>query len=331
MKNIQKILSLLLASALLLAIPACGSEADAPGETTSNTQISDTAATTAPEEPTPATGYTGILTYDQAYEAGYYSCMYITPDTVHLWNNAAEPNLKDPTASDGFATAYTEPLPRATFEKATAAITEEFLAKDISDYAERAEARQTSLAAPDTHIAVYRDGELCRHRDGVIERIATDAYGFLALFAELSAVRDEIVAQGDAPDTRKTIAVLRYTLRANKCLVEYYTAKEAVTWECTAPPDLNAPLSAVDEQTKSVYPRTADGLLTELGQISEYLPMRVYAVDPAEIGDGSAFEVIVCYREDGSRRIISAHTTEDGSQTLNRIRANFAAYWATPA
>lgn len=331
MKNVQKIFTLLLTAALLLVLPACGNEVRQPGETetTSNTQISDTPQPT--DAPTPESAYAGILTYDQAYEAGYYSCMYLTPDTVHLWNSTAEPDLQDPTASDGFATAYAEPLSRATFEKVTAAITEEFLATSASDRAERAEKRQTTLAAPDTHIAVYRDGELCRHRDGVVERIAADADGFLALFAELSAVRDEIVAQGDAPDTRKTVAVLRYTLRANKCLAEYYTAKEAVTWECTAPPDLNSPLNAIDERTGSVYPRTADGLLTALGQVSEYLPMRVYAVDPAEIGDGSAFEVIVCYREDGSRRIISAHTSEDGSQTLDRIRAEFAAYWVTPA
>ena len=339
MKNVQKIFTLLLTAALLLVLPACGNEVRQPGETetASNTQISDTPQptdapdTTTPAEvdtPTPESAYTGILTYDQAYEAGYYSCMYLTPDTVHLWNSTAEPDLKDPTASDGFATAYAEPLSRATFEKVTAAITEEFLATSASDRAERAEERQTTLAAPDTHIAVYRDGELCRHRDGVVERIAADADGFLALFAELSAIRDAVPAEKGTP---RTVAILQYSQSARSCRAAYYTARESLQWECAAPPDWDAPLSGIDESTQVTREQGDSDLLIKLGGYSEYMPLRVYETAPAKIPDGGSFEVIVFYREDGSRRVISAHASDNDSRVLNTMRAYFALHWAKPA
>ena len=136
MKKVQKILSLLLTAAFLLVLPACGNEVRQPGKTTSDTHISDTARptdapdTTTPAEadaPTPESAYSGILTYDYACEAGYYSCMYITPNRVHIWNSTVAPDLRDPTASDGFTNAYTESLPRAQFDRATAAIGDEFL------------------------------------------------------------------------------------------------------------------------------------------------------------------------------------------------------------
>lgn len=342
MKNVQKIFTLLLTAALLLVLPACGNEVRQPGETetTSNTQISDTPQptdapdTTTPAEvdtPTPESAYTGILTYDYACEAGYYSCMYITPDKVYLWSGAATPDLQDPTASVGFAQAYTESLPRAQFEKATAAISDEFfeVQKTIPDSPSASDGI-SSLSRPSAHIAVYRDGQLCRYRYGVgiAEDHTPETEAFRAVFAELDAIRDALTAEKGTP---KTVAILRYSQSARSCRASYYTARESLQWECAAPPDWDAPLSGIDESTQVTREQGDSDLLIKLGGYSEYMPLRVYETNPAKIPDGGSFEVMVFYREDGSRRVISAHASDNDSRVLNTMRAYFALHWAKPA
>lgn len=342
MKKVQKILSLLLTAALLLVLPACGNEVRQPGETetASNTQISDTTQptdtpdTTTPAEadaPTHESAYTGILTYDYACEAGYYSCMYITLDKVYLWNGAAAPDLQDPTASVGFANAYTESLPRAQFDRATAAIGDEFLEvkKAIPESPSAADDIST-LTRPATHIAIYRNGELCRYRYGVgiVEDHTPDTKAFRAVFAELSAIRDGITAEKGTP---KTVAILRYTRWENGYSVSYYTAKEGLKWQSAPPPDWDAPLSGIDESTQVTRKQGDSYLLIKLGGYSEYMPLRVYETDPAKIPDGGSFEVIVFYREDGSRRVIAVHAGDQDSKVINTIYANLAYYWSEPA
>ena len=328
MKTLQKLLTVLLAAALLLTLPACGEKStEKPIETeiTSNTQISDTT------EPTPKSAYTGILTYDYAGEAGYYSCMYITPDRVYLWNSKTEPNLTDPTASVGFAQSYDEALPRKQFEQATAAITEKFLLIEKTAAESDIIKPGATLQAPETHIAVYRDGKLCRHRRGVgiVETAAAETRDFRALHAELTAIRDGIEALGNL--NPRTVALLYCSQNADGYSAQYLTADQCISWESNAAPDWIAPLDGVDTSIQTVKKASFLSLLTDLGYVSEYLPLRVYQ-NPDQIYDiGDSLDIIVFYREDGSIRIIAAHSNDHDSKTLNGIRAGYALEFATPA
>ena len=331
MKTLQKLLTVLLASALLITLPACGEKStEKPRETeiTSNTQISDTTEPT--DEPTPKSAYTGILTYDYAIEAGYYSCMYITPDRVYLWNSKTEPNLTDPTASVGFAQSYDEALPRKQFEQATAAITEKFLLAEKTAAESDIIKPVATLQAPETHIAVYRDGKLYRHRRGVgiVETAAAETRDFRALHAELTAIRDGIEAQGNL--NPRTVALLYCSQSADGYSARYLTADQCVSWESNAAPDWIAPLNGIDTSIQTVKKASFLSLLTDLGYVNEYLPLRVYQ-NPDQIFDiGDLLNIIVFYREDGSMRIIAAHSNDHDSKTLNGIRARYAVEFATP-
>lgn len=335
MKTMQKIFTLLLASALLFTLPACtkyGEGAEQTNETTATataTEITDETTVTATETTanqaetpdTPAEEYTGILTYDYAYEARYYSCMYVTPDTVHIWNSATEPNVNDPTASDGFAQAYTEPLPRTQFEQATAAVTEDFL---YGAQKGATLARVATLATPETHIAVYLNGELCRHRHGIgiVRDIREPTADFRALHAKLEQIRDGIVPQAPSDQVPQIVAILQYRQAGDMLFnAKYYTEEKTLTWMSTQAPNFSAPLEGPDRILQREYPATS--LPTALRPYAEHLPMHLHQ-DSQSIVTDDALDVMVFYRQDGSMRIVSTYSTNHSSWLWATFLANIA-------
>lgn len=301
--------AILLAAVLSLSLISCD-RVERQGTDTETT--TSTASETTPLVPREELAYDGILYYEYAEEAGYYSCMYVTYDTATIWNSATPPDVNAPTASAGFELAYTEAIDPALYINAVqVAVENEFEKLDAAAIYDDLEfSKKQGLIPmaldPETHIAVYGTQGL------VLEVGCLDAYSnqdpknaFGKLYYALADLRNSMdltsVTQR-AKEQAKLTAVMNITLSYGHD-VEYRTADKVITWSSAASLldfDFDAPLQ--NEGRENVKEIAANGLI-DVPHIDR-LPL--YTVNRAGYGmDDAAHQIVVLYYEDGTRTVVS--------------------------
>lgn len=279
--------------------------------------------------------YDGILYYQYAADVNYYSCMYLMPTEVKIWNTHEKPNVAAPESSAGFDTAYTIPLDIARYAATVQVAVDEKFEKIDAEKANypwytRGLGFPPSVIEPEHTIAVYRDGNLLQMIGNTDTGFEGDVDAFYALRRKLQTIRNSLAADAisSALDSPKVVAVLitHYGGYSSGNVASYYTDGTLTHWTfdnfMDEPLNFASPLDSAKMTDKTEY--TIGNLPTFEGL--DFLPMEFATPSEYAMDDVGSFAAVF-YLEDGSVRVTSSSNMNEVSPVWNKIKASLNVLW----